>query len=83
MIVLGASRGSKLGIGLEFVDLFNAVLNEERFRNVLQLQLSFAAVELCEHGLEDGVFFRIGAGWLGRGLRGRGQADGQEPRCGK
>ena len=48
---------------------------------VLQLQLGFAAVELGEHGLEDGVFFGVGAGGLGCGLRGRGTGDAAKNGC--
>ena len=65
--VVGAFAGAELGLGLEVVDLFNAVLDEERLGEALQLELAHAAVELREHGFEDGIFFGVGAGGLSCG----------------
>jgi hypothetical protein len=63
---LGSAHGSKLRPGLEVIDIFYAVLDEEGFLEVLQLQLAHAAVELREHRGKDGIFFGISAG-LGGG----------------
>ena len=60
--VLRAFAGAELRLGVEVVDFFNAVLDEERLGKALQLQLAHAAVELGEHGLEHGIFFGVGAG---------------------
>jgi hypothetical protein len=65
---LSAFGGSELGLGLEVVNIFDAVLNEERLGEVFELELGHAAIELGKHGLEDGVLFSVGA----RGLRGVG-----------
>ena len=64
---LRALAGAKLRLGLVVVHVFNAVLDEERLRESFQLQLALAAVQLCKHGLEDGIFFGVGAGGLGGG----------------
>jgi hypothetical protein len=65
--------GPKLGLDFKVVDLFDAVLDKEGLGEVLQLKVGLAAVELLEHGFEDGVFFGVGAG-----LCGGGQADGHQ-----
>ena len=64
MLVLGALAGAELRLGLEVVNFFNAVLDEERLGESRQLQLAHAAVELGEHGIENGIFFGVGAGGL-------------------
>ena len=61
---VGAFTGAEFGGGLEVVDLFNAVLDEERLGEALQLELAHAAVKLRKHGFEDGIFFGVGAGGL-------------------
>ena len=60
----GALARAEVGLGCEVVDLFDAVLDEERLGKARQLELAHAAIEFGEHGFEDGIFFGIGAGGL-------------------
>ena len=69
MVVLTAFGAAELRLGLEVVDILDAVLDEEGLFEVFELKLAHAAIHLGEHSLEDGVFFSVGAGGL-RGARG-------------
>ena len=71
--------GAELRLGFEVVHVFNAVLDEERLLEALQLQFAHAAVQFLEHGLEDGIFFGIGAGGLHAGR----EASAQQSKTGR
>ena len=58
--------GAKLRLGFIVVHVFNSVLDVERLLKALQLELAHAAIQLGEHGLQYGIFFGVGAGWLRR-----------------
>ena len=70
MPVITANIRAKISLGLVILDVFNTVLNEEWLLESLQLKLIPVAIQFREHGLQNRVFFRIGA----RLLRGNGNA---------
>ena len=57
-IAADALGGAEGGAGFEVVDVFDAVLDEEGLLEAGELELGDAAVELGEHGGEDGIFVR-------------------------
>ncbi|MFZ1014331.1 MAG: hypothetical protein WAN28_13390, partial [Terracidiphilus sp.] len=65
-IAAGALGGAKGGLGFEVLDVFDAVLDEERLLEAGQLEIVDAAIELGKHGGKDGILLGLGAG-LGGG----------------
>ena len=83
-----AFAGAELRPGIERIHVFDAVLDEERLLKAFELQFILAAVQFLQHGLENGIFFGVGArrlGRLGRGERAKskkaGHAESSDESC--